>query len=237
MKWNLLQSKLKTSALLSLCSGLLLTWTLFAAPITMAAPEPQTNETSESATTTPAATSTITGDSSNAALNEVHNAHKVKPLLQRGDLPNFHEVYPYLYRGGEPTAKGMEQLKEKGVSTIIDLRAKTEQEIAEAKIAKQLGFKYINMPMTSEAPTKAQVDKLLAAIDDAKKHYQKGEQNPAVFVHCAHGSDRTGCMIGIWRASRDGWDYQRAYAEMRKYYFTPKFIKLSGAVQKAAEHN
>jgi protein tyrosine/serine phosphatase len=174
---------------------------------------------------------------SDPAVKEVANAHKEKPLLQRGDLPNFHEVYPYLYRGGEPTEAGMSQLKTKGVGTIIDLRAKTEQEIAEAKIAKQLGFKYINLPMTSEAPTPAQINKVLSSIEDAKKKHMNGDTHSAVFVHCAHGSDRTGCMIGIWRVSRDGWDYPTAYKEMRKYYFTPKFVKLAGAVQKEAARN
>jgi len=176
-------------------------------------------------------------NTSDAALKEVANAHKEKPLLQRGDLPNFHEVYPYLFRGGEPTEAGLSQLKTKGVSTIIDLRAKTEQEIAEAKIAKQMGFTYINLPMTSEAPTPPQINKVLATIDDAKKKHMKGDTNSAVFVHCAHGSDRTGCMIGIWRVSRDGWDYPTAYKEMRNYYFTPKFVKLSGAVEKEAAHH
>lgn len=188
----------------------------------------------DSANTTPAVSEKTAVD---PAVREVANAHKEKPLLQRGDLPNFHEVYPYLYRGGEPTEAGMHQLKEKGVGTIIDLRAKTEQEIAEAKIAKELGFKYINLPMTSAAPTPAQINKVLSTIDDAKKKNLDGDINSAVFVHCAHGSDRTGCMIGLWRVSRDGWDYPKAYAEMRKYYFTPKFVKLSGAVEKAAAHN
>jgi protein tyrosine/serine phosphatase len=175
--------------------------------------------------------------SSDPAVKEIANAHKEKPLLQRGDLPNFHEVYPYLYRGGEPTEAGMSQLKAKGVGTIIDLRAKTEQEIAEAKIAKQQGFKYINLPMTSEAPTPAQINKVLSTIDDAKKKHMNGDTKSAVFVHCAHGSDRTGCLIGIWRVSRDGWDYPTAYQEMRKYYFSPKFVKLSGAVEKEAAHH
>jgi protein tyrosine/serine phosphatase len=187
-----------------------------------------------SADETPPATEKISND---APLKEVASAHKEKPLLQRGDLPNFHEVYPYLYRGGEPTEAGMSQLKTKGIGTIIDLRAKTEQEIAEAKIAQQLGFKYINLPMTSEAPTPTQINKILSTIDDAKKNYMKGDTKSAVFVHCAHGSDRTGCMIGIWRVCRDGWDYPTAYTEMRKYYFTPKFVKLAGAVQKEAAHH
>jgi protein tyrosine/serine phosphatase len=76
---------------------------------------------------------------------------------------------------------------------------------------------------------------MMSAIDEAKKETEAGEKNKKVFLHCAHGSDRTGCMVGIWRVTRDGWDYPAAYQEMRKYYFGPKFTKLSGAVEERAK--
>lgn len=146
------------------------------------------------------------------------------------DLPNFHKVTDYLYRGGEPTAAGMHQLQKMGVKTLIDLRAKTEAAHDEEALAKKLGMKYINMTMTSEAPTKQQVETLLATIDSAK------EKNEPVLVHCAHGSDRTGCMIGIWRVSRDNWSFDDTYKEMRKYWFGVKYDKLRNAVKVRASH-
>jgi protein tyrosine/serine phosphatase len=228
-------SSWKTYGVLTLC--LTLSQLLPSTLLSSNAADEQSTASDKSSPSANNDTPTSEKSASDPAVKEVANAHKEKPLLQRGDLPNFHEVYPYLYRGGEPTEAGMSQLKTKGVGTIIDLRAKTEQEIAEAKIAKQLGFKYINLPMTSEAPTPAQINKVLSTIDDAKKKHMKGDTNSSVLVHCAHGSDRTGCMIGIWRVSRDGWDYPTTYKEMRKYYFTPKFVKLAGAVQKEANHN
>lgn len=170
------------------------------------------------------------------------------------DLPNFHQVHPYLYRGGEPTLKGLEQLQAIGVKTIIDLRAPSEMKFAEPQAAKKLGFNYINLPMSSKAPTDKQIKTLMQKIDEAKAKYEQGQTNKAesdkaepskaakdgakpesVFVHCAHGSDRTGSMVGIWRVSRDNYDYDQAYREMRKYYFGPKFVELSGAVRNACE--
>lgn len=145
-------------------------------------------------------------------------------------LPNFHKVTDYLYRGGEPSPEGMQQLQKMGVKTLIDLRAKTEAAHDEEQLAKKLGMKYINMTMTSEAPTKKQVETLLATIDSAK------EKNEPVLVHCAHGSDRTGCMIGIWRVTRDNWAYDDTYKEMRKYWFGPKYDKLRNAVKERATH-
>jgi protein tyrosine phosphatase (PTP) superfamily phosphohydrolase (DUF442 family) len=145
-------------------------------------------------------------------------------------LPNFHKVTDYLYRGGEPNPEGMHQLKKMGVKTLIDLRAQTEAAHDEAALAKKLGIKYINMTMTAEAPTKKQVETLLATIDSAK------ERNEPVLVHCAHGSDRTGCMIGIWRVTRDNWAFDDTYKEMRKYYFGVKYDKLRNAVKERATH-
>jgi protein tyrosine/serine phosphatase len=146
---------------------------------------------------------------------------------QKQDLPNFHEVHPYLYRGGEPTKAGLLKLKEMGIATIIDLRGSPEQVYNEEREAKALGMKTVNLPMSSKAPTNKQVKTFLSQVESAAAASSSGP----VFVHCAHGSDRTGCMVGIWRVTHEGWNYDKAYQEMRRYYFSPKFTQLSGAVR------
>ena len=141
-------------------------------------------------------------------------------------VPNFHEVHPYLFRSGEPTEAGVQEIKSKGIETIIDLRAETDKSRAERAQAEKLGLKYIQLPMSSEPPTKKQVDTFMKEVRAARD-----KKSGPVVVHCAHGSDRTGCLIGIWRVTEDGYDYDKAYKEMRHYWFTPKFTKLSGAVK------
>lgn len=163
-----------------------------------------------------------------------------KAVKAKEDLPNFHQVHPFLYRGGEPSKEGLKKIKEMGVTTIFDLRNPGEKKFDEKESAKELGLRYISMPMNSKAPTAKQIKRMMDEIDRAKGKVEAngaGTSNTtkdAVFVHCAHGSDRTGCMIGIWRVKRDGYDYDTAYQEMRKYWFTPKFTNLSGAVKTAA---
>jgi protein tyrosine phosphatase (PTP) superfamily phosphohydrolase (DUF442 family) len=147
---------------------------------------------------------------------------------QQGILPNFHIVHPFLYRGGEPTEAGMAALKEKGVDTIIDLRGHPGNVAKEKALAAKLGMRSINLPMSSKAPTPAQIKTFISEVEKAEK---SGE---TVFVHCAHGSDRAGCMIGIWRVTHDNYSYDDAYKEMRKYYFSPKFTELSGTVKRLA---
>lgn len=146
-------------------------------------------------------------------------------------LLNFHEVHPYLYRGGAPDEASLKKLKdEKHIQTLIDLRAPSECKIPEKKIAAELGMEYINLPMASQAPTKKQVDTFIHEVERAKN-----KESGPVYVHCAHGSDRTGSLVGIWRVTHDGYTYDQAYAEMRKYFFGPKFTNLSGAVKEAAD--
>ena len=157
------------------------------------------------------------------------SALETKPVQ---DLPNFHEVEPYFYRGGEPTKNGLEELKKMGIKTIIDLRNPGEMKFPEQEESQRLGIKYLHFPMDSKAPSKQTVDEFTHAVEEGKT---ANPDKPTVFVHCAHGSDRTGCMVGIWRVTHDGWDYEKAHEEMRKYYFTPKFTNLSGAVQEYAD--
>jgi|GEM_PF-826994 len=141
------------------------------------------------------------------------------------DLPNFHQVHPFLYRSGEPTRKGLDKLAEMGVKTIIDLRSKGEMDFNEAQEAEKRGLEYINLVMSDKAPTEKQVETMLKTIDQAK------ETGEPVLVHCAHGSDRTGSMIGIYRVTRDDWNFDDTYKEMRKYYFGPKYHQLRDAVR------
>lgn len=146
------------------------------------------------------------------------------------DLPNFHIVHPFLYRGGEPSKKGLQQLQEKGIKTLIDLRASSAITKSEEATAHSLGMKYINLPMSAKAPTEAQLATYFETVREAR------DKNEPVFLHCAHGSDRTGCLVGIWRVTEDGYSYPQAYTEMRKYWFGPQFTELSGAVQKRANN-
>jgi protein tyrosine phosphatase (PTP) superfamily phosphohydrolase (DUF442 family) len=154
-----------------------------------------------------------------------------KEVTQSKDLPNFHEVHPFLFRSGEPTETGFNKLPSYNIKTVIDLRAPTAKAQQEKEWAQRLGIKYINLPMSAEPPTKKQI----ATFLDETKQAQKDPQKGAVLVHCAHGSDRTGCLVGLWRVTQEGWDYPAAYKEMRHYWFTPKFTKLSGTVASYAK--
>jgi protein tyrosine/serine phosphatase len=142
-------------------------------------------------------------------------------------LPNFHTVAPGIYRGAAPTDEGLRKLKAMGVKTIIDLRIAPKTVKKEGVEARALGFKWMNLPMGAEAPTTKEVDTLLSTLNQATP------QSP-VYVHCQHGADRTGCMLGVWRVTHDHWTYAQAFTEMRKYGFNPRWVNLSNTVHRYA---
>jgi tyrosine-protein phosphatase SIW14 len=151
---------------------------------------------------------------------------KPLPKPDAKNLPNFAEVAPGIYRGAAPTAEGWKKLHELGIRTEIDLRIeKKGRDVAETA-TKEYGITRMHLPMGREAPTKKQVDTFLKTLNDPA-------QKP-VFVHCQHGADRTGAMIGIYRETHDGWDFTKTYTEMRKYGFKPFLSELKGSVKDRA---
>lgn len=147
-------------------------------------------------------------------------------MQDKKHLPNFATVQPGIYRGAAPTAEGLTKLKALGVRTVIDLRIEKKGQKEEEAAVKALGLKRVRIPMGAEAPTEKQVAQFLSLLNNSRTE--------PVFVHCQHGADRTGAMVGIWRVTHDKWDFARTYTEMRKYGFKPWLKDLKGAVEKRA---
>jgi protein tyrosine/serine phosphatase len=137
-------------------------------------------------------------------------------------------VAPGIYRGAAPTVAGLNELRARGIHTIIDLRISPKRVKEERAEAEKLGFTWINLPMGSDPPTSKQVNTFLTTL--------KRAPTEPVFVHCQHGADRTGCMVGIWRVTQDGWTFPAAWKEMRHYGFDPHWKKLTHSVEQAASH-
>src|SRR5262245_27287785 len=95
--------------------------------------------------------------------------------LRYEELPNFHQVNSNLYRGAQPKEKGLDQLKQLGIKTIINLRDDDERAREEEKAAKAAGFNYYNIPLASFGrPADATVDQILSLINTS--------ENQPVFV-------------------------------------------------------
>lgn len=132
-------------------------------------------------------------------------------------IPNFRQVNEWLYRGGQPDSEGFQELKNLGVKTIICLRRSTEIRSLQRKEAEAMGFDYISIPLSYLGfPKDEEVEKFFSIVNSPFRH--------PVFVHCKHGSDRTGMMIAFYRMTNDGWSVNDAYAEMESAGFHKMFV-------------
>jgi protein tyrosine phosphatase (PTP) superfamily phosphohydrolase (DUF442 family) len=146
------------------------------------------------------------------------------------DLGHFFKVNDTLFRGQQPTDKGFEQLKGLGVKHIVYLHFNKKQAAHEKAVVEGLGMRFTHIPMSWITPPKqAQIDQWLQITTDPA-------QGP-VFVHCQHGKDRTGAMVGIYRIKHDKWTYDKAYAEMKEKGFRTFLFGLSFGVKRFAKAN
>lgn len=129
-----------------------------------------------------------------------------QPRVMPG-LPNFAQVSPALYRGAQPTAEGFRELERMGVRAVVNLRSlHTNRELIAGT-----NLRYIRIPCSAWDVDWANFRKFLAIVNDPA--------NQPVFVHCQHGSDRTGFLVAGYRLVELEWDCDSAMAELRSFGF------------------
>lgn len=117
-------------------------------------------------------------------------------------LPNMQRVSPSLYRGGQPTREGFVRLQQMGIKTVVNVRGGDLDQDA----VRDLKFGYHQRPMSPWSPRDEDVIWFLKLATDASL--------APMFLHCQHGADRSGYLIAMYRVVIEGWDRQRAIAEM-----------------------
>jgi hypothetical protein len=124
-----------------------------------------------------------------------------QPLAAPG-LENFFQVSPCVYRGKRPTAEGLRQLKTMGVKTIVNL----EMFHSDKDMLADTGLHYVPISFAAWHPETRDMAALLRLAGDANL--------TPLFVHCQHGSDRTGTMCAVYRIALQGWSKKDAVDEM-----------------------
>ena len=126
-------------------------------------------------------------------------------------IKNFGQMTENLYRGAQPAESDYKALADFGIKTIVDLR--NDEESFARSSAEAAGLKYVNIPMDGvSAPSDADVAQFLKVVNDPA--------SGKVYFHCKAGIHRTGTMGAVYRINHDGWDYDKAYAEMKNYQFS-----------------
>jgi uncharacterized protein (TIGR01244 family) len=125
----------------------------------------------------------------------------------RLDVPNYSVLAPGVAAAGPPPAPLIEQLKELGFRTVVNLRAATEPGVAEEKAAvESQGLRYVHVPVTAASFSLEDAKAVAQVLDDA-------EAAP-VLLHCST-SNRVGGVWGVVQTLK-GKTPEEAEAEARK---------------------
>jgi tyrosine-protein phosphatase SIW14 len=145
------------------------------------------------------------------------------------NIGNLHLVRTGLWRSAQPvTDADWAYLKSLGITKVIKLNFETEGTDAGAERY------YIHVFTLSIQP---EGDKDL--LDNVKNTFVQPNRQAlkaalaliqagggSVLVHCTHGHDRTGLLIGLHRVTNDGWTKDAAYREMLEMGFHPELHGL-----------
>lgn len=136
-----------------------------------------------------------------------------KSPFPKSSIYNFGQVTQNIYRGSEPRYlvdyKGLAQ--KYGIERFIDLRQLDEIENTEGPGSYKNKVIYLPMPDKEYplASTQNKLIKLINILADGKITY----------VHCKGGRHRSGAVVAMYRRMYEGWDFDKAYKEMKKYDF------------------
>jgi hypothetical protein len=84
-----------------------------------------------------------------AALHSLPSAEKLHVM----GIPDAGKITGQLYRGAQPRAGGLEQLKNFGITTIVDLRGEDSRgRDLEKKEAEALGIHFVSIPVSGSSP-------------------------------------------------------------------------------------
>ena len=124
-----------------------------------------------------------------------------EPVALEG-VANLHRVDRNLYRSAQPTPEGMKALEKYGIRTVVNLRmfGDDEEEVVGT------GLRRVDIPMLAWMPRAKSARRFIETVSE--------ESEGPFLVHCYHGSDRTGSMVALYRASVRGWETDQAVEEM-----------------------
>ena len=144
------------------------------------------------------------------------------PITLAG-VPNLNQVGPNIFRSAQPTPDGFKALESKlGIKTVLSLR----NFHSDLPLLSGTTLDLKSVPMDPLYITTDEVTKALSIlVAESKLH--------PVLVHCQHGSDRTGVVMAMYRVVVQGWDKDKAIAEMENggfgfhaiFFNIPNFVK------------
>jgi protein tyrosine/serine phosphatase len=123
-----------------------------------------------------------------------------QPVINAG-VCNFFKVDENVYRSAQPDMKGMKTIESMGIRNVLSLSYFLSDEYE----AQGTQLKLFRTKMIANEIHEEEVIQALRII--------RTSEGP-ILVHCWHGSDRTGCIIAMYRILNQGWSKEQAIDEM-----------------------
>ena len=128
-----------------------------------------------------------------------------------------------LYRGPYPDEGLLQQIQHLGVIRLVTLCDEPFESRAIKSECKSRGLQNFHIPLSPFVrPRRHEIANFLELLEQRHK--------AATYVHCIHGRDRTGSMLGIFRLSQ-GWPLVDALDEMKQHGFGMEYGELIAAVR------
>ena len=125
-------------------------------------------------------------------------------------IGNGYKVDALVWRGAQPEPAAWPLLAAAGCRTILDLNSSGDAIREQDRLIAPAGMLYYALDWSGfwPPPSLEKVQRAMALIDAMVT-----TSGTPVFVHCQHGSDRTGVVCACWRIHHDGWDFDDAMHE------------------------
>lgn len=106
---------------------------------------------------------------------------------------NFQFVHEHLFTSGQPTAEQLNQIKEYGINTVINIALNDAEPHLEHedRICLELGLNYLHIPILWDTPSDEQCILILDLIDHLV-------QEKMVWIHCAKNY-RVSSLMSLYR--------------------------------------
>jgi hypothetical protein len=136
---------------------------------------------------------------------------------------NLYRIEDGLFRGAQPSAVGFRELAALGVRTVLDLAGGS----GDTRYVTDGNVKLFHVPMSAWGLRDDLVKKALQIMT--------APENRPLMIHCAHGADRTGALVALYRIVVQGWTKEQAVREMNEggYHHNGLFRNLDRYVMNA----
>ena len=147
------------------------------------------------------------------------------PTVYTHGVPNLVQVGPNVWRSGQPKPEGWAYLRGLGITEDVKLNDEAEGSDAPA-VATGIHVNTLTIVPEDDHPISTVEEPDGTKIEAAVSIMAVAAPGHGVLVHCTHGQDRTGLVVGRYREKHDKWKKSRAWKEMVANHFHPELIGL-----------